>query len=103
MLPHLAYASPHFQRADSLQTICAATDQPAMVIKCMSYVAGVVDAITSYSVVEGSAIPFCLPPNTTLEQLTVAVSRFLTDHPEKWRYAGSDEVLGALHTDFPCT
>ena len=90
---------PTFQNGKRLDEGCNRSGEPGAY--CMGYVIGVVD---TFAFVEASSPTkkFCLPKNTSEEQVKDVVVQYLKDHPENRRYAAPSLIYTVLKEKFPC-
>ncbi len=107
---HAAPSDREFYTGEALYQRCAAgpadTDFATRKAACRGYVLGVSDALQAgqapapvAGVARAAAI--CLP-DIDADQMTEAVSRYLTEHPETRRYAAPDLVYMSLKAAYPC-
>ena len=68
---------------------------------CVSYVVGVTDGQLSAVVATSRTRPYCIPLNSTSQQVKDVVVKFLNDHPEERHLLGSTVVAEALSQVWP--
>ena len=70
--------------------------------KCVVYLAGIVDATTSW--VDWDMMPkkFCQPDEVTLEQLRKIYVKYANEHPEELHLTASGIAINAFIEAFPC-
>lgn len=66
---------------------------------CTGYIVGVADVVDGFL---SEHELFCIPPGATVGQITSVVSKYMDEHPEYLHYVGSNSVILALGTAFPC-
>jgi hypothetical protein len=89
----LGKAFGNFYNGNRLFEQCEAPMGHPYFSNCMSYIAGVFDALEE---------SFCLSGDIELGQLRDVVRLWLQAHPEKRHLPASDLVVKALNEKFPC-
>ena len=69
---------------------------------CMSYVKGVADAETVFVNWGNKQPDFCIPVDTTDDQLRLVPLRYMKERPEQWQLATSSLVINAFIAAWPC-
>ena len=94
-VPVLAY------RADEIMQYCGG--QQELEFFCIGYVFGVVQHSTSLQ--SSGLVPdlFCLPQSYAPEQLAAVFQKHYHDHPEQWTLPGTEVVVNAMMSAFPCS
>ena len=69
---------------------------------CVSYVEGVADAETVFVGWGNKQPDFCIPVDTTDDQLRLVALRYMKERPEQWQLAASSLVINAFVEAWPC-
>ena len=69
---------------------------------CVSYVQGVADAETVFVGWGNKQPDFCIPVDTTDDQLRLVALRYMKERPEQWQLAASSLVINAFVEAWPC-
>ena len=70
--------------------------------KCVSYLAGIVDATTTWVDWEMMPKKFCQPDEVTLEQLRKIYVKYANEHPEELHLTAAGIAVNAFVEAFPC-
>lgn len=78
-------------------------DKPQNTLKCMNYIAGVIDYhVMMQSLGTAPTTDFCLPEDLPLEEASVTVMRYLKKSPQHASFIAAPAVTMALHETYPC-
>ena len=69
---------------------------------CIGYIEGVYDGYQAGTSSLGGQPPWCIPEDTTLDQLARVVMKRLKERPEELHYSADILVSYALRKAFPC-
>ena len=70
---------------------------------CEGYISGMVDGMSDVESMNKRLGPFCLPKNTSTDEITEAVMAYLENHvAKKNEDRGGLLIMDALHTKYPC-
>jgi hypothetical protein len=69
---------------------------------CSGYVEGVVDTMTGFAALPGSAATYCFPANADNNQLVRIVAKYLNDNPARLNEPAGLLVFKSMVDAFPC-
>jgi hypothetical protein len=79
------------------------TEGQVLLIACVSYIAGMVDALRVAGALPRVHRLFCPPAQGVMnEQLLLVVTKWLREHPDQLHYEARSSVVIALAQAFPC-
>jgi len=86
---------------NGLKEVCDSSE-----LACISYVRGFIEGVGIRGLMlmgpENFRMPWCATPQVTVQQMTLVVEKYLSDHPESLDKPGNTLTYIALETAFPC-
>ena len=96
-----------FHTAGDLHEMCSepksSEDYQMLTAECRGYILSLVDTwLTASENFEEVPKVFCIPEEVESGQIQAIITKYLTEHPERWHYAATSVVLPDLAEAFPC-